>query len=531
MRFETLALADAEGAVLAHSLHAGARSLKKGHVLGADDLAALAADGRREVICARLDPGDVGEDDAAAAIARALGGPGIRVDDARTGRANLFADRGGLVLVDRERVARVNAIDEAITLATLPPHTAVRAGEMIATVKIIPFAAASSSVEAARASAAGAIALRAWRGVRAGLVLTQLPDTPPRALDRAIEAQRARLSRCGGALVRDARVPHDAGAVAAAITAMHADGLDPILALGASAIMDRRDVIPSALERAGGAIVRLGMPVDPGNLLLLGALGDAIVIGVPGCARSEKRSGFDWVLERVCAGLPVASEDLAAMGVGGLLEEIGARAQPRTAVSPDRSVAAVILAAGRGTRMGGAKLIAPVDGEPMVRRVARAALASKARPVIVVTGDRAAEVEAALAGLPVAFAHNPDFGSGMSTSLRAGIAAAASAGADAALVLHGDMPLVTGAHLDAIVSSFGSASRDAIVVPTCERKRGNPVLWPRRFFDEIAALTGDVGARALLDRHADEIELVALDDPAILTDVDTPEALSALRGR
>jgi molybdenum cofactor cytidylyltransferase len=179
--------------------------------------------------------------------------------------------------------------------------------------------------------------------------------------------------------------------------------------------------------------------------------------------------------------------------------------------------------------MGGNKLCAEVDGEPMVRRVVRAALASSARPVIVVTGDQADAVTAALAGLEVRRVHNPDHAAGMSTSLRAGIAAAGEAAG--ALICLGDMPLVTAAHLDALIGAAAQAGGDAILVPTCERKRGNPVLWPRRDFAEIAALTGDVGARALLERHADRVQLVALDDPAILTDVDTPDALAALRGR
>jgi molybdenum cofactor cytidylyltransferase len=147
----------------------------------------------------------------------------------------------------------------------------------------------------------------------------------------------------------------------------------------------------------------------------------------------------------------------------------------------------------------------------------------------VVTGDQAGAVAAALAGLDVRLVHNPDYAEGMSTSLRAGIAAAGDA--RGALICLGDMPLVTAAHLDALIDAARSDDGDAIVVPTCRRKRGNPVLWPARDFAEIATLTGDVGARALLERHAERVRLVELDDPAILADVDTPDALAALRGR
>jgi len=144
-----------------------------------------------------------------------------------------------------------------------------------------------------------------------------------------------------------------------------------------------------------------------------------------------------------------------------------------------------------------------------------------------VTGHEADAVRAALAGLDVSFAHNPDFADGMSTSLRAGIAAAG--GVDAALICLGDMPRLAPAHLDAVIDAYRAGSPEDIVVPTCDRKRGNPVLWPRAYFAEIAALSGDVGARGLLDRHAESVRLVAIDDPAILVDVDTPAALAELR--
>jgi molybdenum cofactor cytidylyltransferase len=335
--------------------------------------------------------------------------------------------------------------------------------------------------------------------------------------------------------VREDRVAHRADAVAAALAAMAADGLDLLLALGASAIMDRRDVIPAAVERAGGTVDRLGMPVDPGNLLLLGRVAGATVIGVPGCARSLRRSGFDWVLERVCAGLPVGGADLAGLGVGGLLDEIATRPAPRDGAAPGEkdveraprpAVATVVLAAGRASRMGSNKLLASLDGVPIVRHAVTAALASPARPVVVVTGNQADEIRAALDGLDVRFVHNPDFAAGMSTSLRAGLAELDDV--DAALIVLGDMPRVTAAHLDALVGAFDPARGAGIVVPTFERKRGNPVLWARRYFAEMSALVGDVGARALLERHADDVCLVPVGDAGVLLDVDTPEALAAL---
>ena len=107
------------------------------------------------------------------------------------------------------------------------------------------------------------------------------------------------------------------------------DSSDALIAFGASAITDRRDVIPAAIEAIGGRIERFGMPVDPGNLLLLAERHGMPIIGAPGCARSPKENGFDWVLQRVLAGVPIHDADIRAMGVGGLLMEIASRPQPR----------------------------------------------------------------------------------------------------------------------------------------------------------------------------------------------------------
>jgi molybdenum cofactor cytidylyltransferase len=524
---------EAVGTTLVHTTRAGERVLKKGRVLDAADVAALAAAGIADVICAELEPGELAEDVAAAAIARALGGAHVALDPAKTGRANLRAAADGVFLFEATSIVHANEVDEAITIATLPNMTPVRAGQLVATVKIIPFAVRSAAVAAACAGL-WPLEVAPWQPRRAGLVLTRFASTADALLDRTVAAQRTRLARLGATLDHERRVGHDVAAVAAAITELAAAGCDPILALGASAIMDRRDVIPAALEHAGGRIERFGMPVDPGNLLLLGTLNEATFIGMPGCARSLARSGFDWVLELACAGVPITSNAIARFGVGGLLEE-SPRPSPREPVEPApepvvRTIAAIVLAAGHGSRMGAptSKLLAELAGKPLVRHAVEAACASPARPVVVVTGHDAERVRAALLDLDVTFVHNPDHATGMASSLRAGVAAVAAVPAAAgALICLGDMPRVTSAHLARLIDAFDDDG--SIIVPTCDRKRGNPVLLGRRHFAAIETLEGDVGARALIERNAAAVHWLAIDDPAILLDIDTPADLGSAR--
>jgi len=222
------------------------------------------------------------------------------------------------------------------------------------------------------------------------------------------------------------------------------------------------------------------------------------------------------------------------MGVGGLLTEIPTRPQPRDEPVSDApraaKIAAVVLAAGMSSRMGSNKLLADLDGKPLVRHAVEAAIASHASPVIVVTGRDADPIKAALRGLNVRFVDNPDFSKGLSTSLKAGISAVPQV-CDGALILLGDMPGVGAALIDRLVAGFDPFEDRAIVVAARQGKQGNPVLWARRFFPEIEAIEGDVGARNLVGIYGELVCEIEAGDDAPLTDIDTPQALEAYRAR
>jgi molybdenum cofactor cytidylyltransferase len=534
MKFGAVPVAEAEGAVAVHSIRKGGLVLKKGTLIGSAEIAALQAAGIAEIVVARIEPGDVSEDAAAAEIAAAVAGEGVRCDRAFTGRANLFAETAGVLVVDKAAIDRLNEVDESITFATLPAYKPVVAGEMIATVKIIPFAVAAAARDAALAVANRAVPLirvAPHRVRKVGIVSTLMPGLAPKVIEKTLRVTEERLAPAGAAIVAERRVPHEQSALAKAIEEVLSAGAELVIVFGASAIADRRDVIPAAVETIGGQVEHFGMPVDPGNLLLVARVRGRPVLGAPGCARSPKENGFDWVLMRLLAGLEVTREAITGMGVGGLLMEIVTRPQPRAepAAAERRRIAAVVLAAGRSTRMGGPnKLLAEIARRPLVRIAAEEALASRAAPVIVVTGHQRSEVEQVLAGLPVRFVHNPDFADGLGTSLRTGIAAV-PADADGAIVCLGDMPQVDAGLIDRLIGAFDPDRSALIVMPTFEGKRGNPVLWSRRFFPDLMAIEGDVGARHLIGRYGEAVVEVPVEGKAALVDVDTPEALVGVR--
>ncbi len=530
MRFGPIRIDEAEGTILAHGLKLPGIAYRKGRVLSADDIAVLRNAGIGEVVAAKLEADDIPENEAAHTLARALAGDGVEVAAPFTGRCNLFAGKAGLVRIDAGLIASLNAVDEAITVATLADYAQAPARGMLATIKIIPFAAPRAALRKclALAGASKAVRLAPFEAKRAALLQTKLPGLKPSVLEGTEAATRARMAALGGELAAARQCDHSVGAVASRLRELAAEGYDPILVLGASAVVDRRDVIPAAIEVAGGRIDRFGMPVDPGNLLLMGTIGSLRVIGLPGCARSPKLNGFDWVLQRHAAGLEIDSSAIAGLGVGGLLAEIP-RPTPRagTKVPTAPRVCAVVLAAGKSSRMAPAnKLFVQIDGISLLDHAVEAATGSSCVDTVVVIGNEATRARAGLAGRSVRIVENKDYAQGLATSLRAGIAAV-PADCDAVVVLLGDMPQVTANHVDRLIAAFAPHEGRAICVATRTAKRGNPVLWARTYFDEMLALDGDQGARALIRKHEDAVCEVEMDDDGVLVDLDTPEALAA----
>ncbi|MDU9003470.1 molybdopterin-binding protein [Sedimentitalea todarodis] len=331
MRFGPVPVAEAVGHVLAHSVQLPAGRLRKGMILSKGDVAALAASGFDQITVARLDPGDIGENDAAEALARALvpdpKTAGLHLSAPFTGRVNLLADGPGLARIDAAAIDRVNHVHPMITVSTVPRWQRMDRDGMVATVKIISYAVPGTALERACELAPGALTLQRPMLSRAEFIETRISGRAEGPTsDKGYRMMQGRLDRLGVDLSDPVAVAHRIAPLVQAIAACDAE---LILILTGSATSDPTDVAPEAVRRAGGEIIHFGMPVDPGNLLFLGRIGAQMVIGLPGSARSPAVSGVDWVLERVICGLQVSPQDIMDMGVGGLLKEIPTRPQPR----------------------------------------------------------------------------------------------------------------------------------------------------------------------------------------------------------
>lgn len=532
MKFGPVAPQAAEGCVLAHATRLATGTLKKGHRLTAADCKALIDSGLPSVVVACLDHDDLDEDVAAARLAEAAMRTGLYQDAPFTGRMNLFAGTDGVLVIDEEAVTAANRIDHAITFATLANHVRVTPGRMVATAKIIPFAVPKTLIEQAETVIRDAVQVASFKPRKVGLIATMLPHLKTATMDKTRRVLEDRLRPSQSRLFKEIRTGHTEDAVADAIHSQLKNGADFLILFGASAVVDRADVLPSALERAGGRVRHLGMPVDPGNLLLLGEIDGKPVLGAPGCARSPKENGFDWVLDRLLAGLDVSDLDITAMGVGGLLMEIGTRPQPRAPKEAPRApkIAAIVLGAGKSSRMGGPnKLLAELDGKTLIRHAAEAASGANLAQTVLVTGHLADEIQREVHDLDFCIVHNPDYADGMSGSIRTGMNAL-QPDIGAVLILLGDMPRITSGVLTQMISAYGHDSNSFIVTATAGGKRGNPVLWDQRFFDALKSLSGDIGARHIIADNPGFVTEVEIGDAARL-DLDTPDALLAVGGR
>jgi len=317
----------AAGGILAHSLVCGKERFRKGKLLDEKDVSKLIRYGYDHVAVARLEDHDTEENLAATRVAENIHfiaePENFKKSTAFTGRVNIFARSTGIVIFDEESLIKANAIDNMITIATVPNYSQVSKGFIVATVKIISYGVMTLKLEKVASLVTGTIRLKKPKYSSAHLITTKISRGTS---DKALSAIKKRTDILGLSFTVNKDIPHNEGNLKEAIDDSTSD---VILILTASATSDISDVAPMAVKSLGGNILRFGIPVDPGNLLFLGMLYDKPIIGLPGCAKSPAINGADWVISRVVCGHIPGEREFASMGVGGLLKENNSRPMPR----------------------------------------------------------------------------------------------------------------------------------------------------------------------------------------------------------
>jgi molybdenum cofactor cytidylyltransferase len=249
----------------------------------------------------------------------------------------VVAEGLGLLRIDPMRLAQVNAV-EGVTFSTGSAHSVAHPGQLVATIKILPYALPEPAVRQAEAAARDGgplLRVEALPARKVGLILTGSASARERVAVEFDAPLRRRVEDLGGTLkqIDFVTLEDEAGeaALADALGRFVAGGSELILLAGETAIVDRHDSAPRAIEKAGGEVACFGAPVDPGNLLLIAYLGSVPILAAPGCARSRKENVVDRVLPRLLAGERLTRAEIVTLGHGGLLEDVPERPMPRSA--------------------------------------------------------------------------------------------------------------------------------------------------------------------------------------------------------
>ena len=541
MKFGPVAVNSALGATLAHSQTLGGIRYRKGQILTEEDINAMSNSGIVDITVAELEEEDIRENDAAQILGNILAGENIRLSIANTGRVNLFAATDGLVNFNSEHINAINAVNEGITIATLNVHEKVVLNQIVATIKIIPFAVSLKDLDSVQKLANEnnfIIKVLPLQARKVALLQTTLPGIKTKILDKTSAVLDAKLGSLGSRLIIEKQCEHNHHSIAEYLQEIINIGAEIILIMGASATTDRRDVIPKGIETAGGSIDHFGMPVDPGNLLLIAHIDKIPILALPGSARSPKIGGNDLILQRLLAKLPLDASSIRSMGTGGLLKESSNRPLPRAEAAPRKSndhsnstkpkIAGIVMAAGQSTRMGVVnKLLAKIDGKTMISRAVETLHESGAEPIIVVTGHEAERIKEELKKSNVIFVHNVSYADGLSTSLRTGIRNVPD-DCNAVIISLGDMPRVNTTHIKLLIDAYLADTGRAICTPTWNGERGNPVLWANRFFAEMEEIEGDIGAKQLISNNSELVYEVEMPDNGVLIDIDSPDMLTKI---
>ena len=531
MKIEHLDPKESQGSILAQSYNLSERKLSKGTRVSKAIVELLNKENIKTILCAVPHENDLDEDAAAEAISNAIDRNRLYAEEASTGRVNFRTPALGVVRYNRELIKKINLVDESIAFSIVEHNQLLAKNDLIATLKIIPFFVSKIYVEqvVTLLSKYEIFKIHRLEEKKVEFIQTYY-DWQKRSIFKATSnVTRSRLDALGCLLEKETLIPHDHESLCSEIKSSLDSGAQVLLISGASAITDRSDYIPKAILSVGGEIIQYGLAVDPGNLLLIGQIGNTTIIGMPGCARSPKLNGFDWVLQLLMANIPITKEELADMGAGGLLMEIASRPLPRALSKSvnkrEKKIMGVILAAGNSTRMGkDNKLLRNVGEASLIRNTVVEMLKSDLDSCSIVLGYQSDKVAEVIKDLNINLILNPLWQEGQASSLKAALNTLDDTYSDL-LIMLGDMPGVKTRHINKVIEEHLLANnrKSKITIPSFNGRKGNPVIWGRSFFPDLSNIEGDLGGRALFSQHPAAINLLDVDDSAFVTDADTPE--------
>ncbi|MFT6497506.1 MAG: molybdenum cofactor cytidylyltransferase [Alphaproteobacteria bacterium] len=528
MKFENKPVINAIGMVSAHSHSTASGRISKGTTLEKLHIDELISMGVSDINVYHLEEDDVEESKASLLIAKAIANESLKVSLAFNGRTRIYAEKDSIFLVNKSIVDQINQMDESIAISTLNDQDIAYKNDLVLSVKIITYSISNLLLNQVLdlIKKNWVIFLKPFHPLSLAVIYTKSKNQKESLINNAKKTLSKRIEEFNSTISEIHECSHEYNEIKNAIDTVKKANIDLIVIFSASSVSDRRDIVPQAIESMHGKIIHFGMPVDPGNLTLFAQLDHVKIIAVAGSARSESLNGFDWFLNRLHAGIDINHKEINKLGVGGLLHDLRSYSRrkkfEKTTNSRKKNVVAIILAAGQSTRMGDQnKLLLKINENSMIKDYINKLNQCNLANIIVVTGHESSIIKEDLSDTGVLFAHNKEHKVGISSSIKAGVSKLESH-VDAVLICLPDMPFVSAHEINQLIDNYSTDKGQLICVPTSFGQRGNPVLWDKRFFNELMQLEGDIGAKNLIDKYKEYLIEVSSGE-SVITDIDTKE--------
>ena len=526
--------AETLGDILAHSIFLKVGRIRKGKIISQEDINLMLQDGIENIYVGEFDNDDLDENYASKKIAEAICVDGVTRSPTYSGKTNITSKYDGLIEIDKEKVFELNRLSTNIAVSTLNNHDIVYNGDHILSVKIISYAINKADLEKIInfLNTNKIIQLKPFKSLKFGVIYTESVNEKKNIIEKTKKSIKSRVSDYNSTIMDEIIVKHDIEAIKLALEKQLTMDIDCLLFFLSSSVADVSDILPSIISEFGGKITSYGMPLDPGNLTLSGYINNHKILVAAGSARSDALNGLDWHLNSLHAGIEIDQDIIDSLGVGGLLKDIDFAVR-RKRISKNintkkANIAAIVLSAGESKRMGeDNKLLLKVNGKTIIANYIENISKSNVSEILVVTGHQSDLIQGELEKYDVNFIYNPDYKDGMSTSLRAGINAL-STNIDAAMICLPDMPLIGIYEINKLIDYYNPKIGNEICIATSNEQRGNPVLWDKKYFNELSDIKGDKGGRHLLSQYEEKSVEVNLGE-AVSFDVDTKSSYNSLK--
>lgn len=535
MKYGEFKINQSEGVILCSDIALGGFFLPKGHKVTQEDIALFKGFDIYSIFGVLFEDGDVDFKVAQQQIAAQICGSGLGFANDADGICRIVAGYDGVFVADDIRLDKFNGFNDKVVLNVIKPYTAVKSGEVVAELEVVAPLIEEKDVDDIIFRLSGNENLLSVSKIKEKKAVLLYPhllndEAENKHFTSVVMKLVTNLADVGLVFEREVSSRYNKDAVADSLFDAYALGADVVFVLSPLKSVGRHDVIASAVSAAVDEIVNFSVPVVSASELILAQKDETKVIVIPFAYDTIDSSETDRLIKRAVFSEYLSEAMFVRKHAGHIFKGIAVdeKMQKRLIMPKGQSAAdkadigIVVLAAGQGRRAGLNKLMTEgKNGEPLFLKAVYAAIASKARPVFVVTGYRHEELEEWLEKLDVNVLYNPSYTTGIRTSIAMGLKSVPSS-CDGAILLPADMPGVEASDLNKLITKFDKTADKQLCVLTHKGVKSNPVLWSKSLYDKADIVPENAAMRAVFVEHADYTKAIEIKDAKKLRDVNFP---------